>query len=106
METQQIEFQEKCKEFWFRTRSLCQTALVDYLMDNLVEGFEKDDKDERYENQDIIEWWEVNDYLKEKLLSHGEVILENDYGTWWGRCRSGQGVYMDTVIEDIVKEIN
>ena len=51
--------------------------------------------------QDIFEWWVVSDWLARKLQEKGEPILENDFGTWWGRTCSGQAIYMDGVINDI-----
>lgn len=51
--------------------------------------------------QDIFEWWVVSDWLANKLKEQGEPIIDNDFGTWWGRTCSGQAIYMDGVINDI-----
>lgn len=51
--------------------------------------------------QDIFEWWIVSNWLANKLKGQGEPILENDFGTWWGRTCTGQAIYMDEVINDI-----
>ena len=53
------------------------------------------------EPQAIYEWWLVNDWFIEKLRAEGEPILENDYGTWWGRTCTGQAIFLDYVIEKI-----
>lgn len=42
-----------------------------------------------------LEWWVVDSWLCEKLLEIGEVVIDNDYGCWWGRTCSGQGISQD-----------
>ncbi len=51
--------------------------------------------------QEIFEWYAVSDWLAKQLKEHNEPVLENDYGTWWGRTCTGQAIAMDSVIEDI-----
>jgi hypothetical protein len=58
-----------------------------------------------WEVQEIYEWWVVSDWLREKLRDKGNPILENDYGSWWGRRTTGQAIKMDGVIREIVKEL-
>ena len=41
--------------------------------------------------QEIYEWWQVSDWLTVMLRKQGEPLLSNEYGTWWGRCCTGQG---------------
>lgn len=55
--------------------------------------------------QEVYEWWVVSDLLTIKLRQYGELILSNEYGTWWGRCCTGQAVFLDGVIEKIYDEI-
>ena len=57
------------------------------------------------EAQEIYEWWVVSDWLEIKLKLKGEPILSNEYGSWWGRCTTGQSVYIDRVIEEIYDEL-
>ena len=54
--------------------------------------------------QDILEWWAVSSWFADKLREHGECILDNDYGIWWGRTCSGQSVVLDGVIQAIAVE--
>ena len=61
----------------------------------------KDCFEENQTAQDIFEWWVVSDWLAQKLQEQGEPIIENDFGTWWGRTCSGQAIYMDGVINEI-----
>ena len=30
-----------------------------------------------------------------------QPLLQNAYGTWWGRTCSGQAIYMDNIIQEI-----
>ncbi len=61
--------------------------------------------EEKQEPQEIYEWWLVSDWLEMKLKLHGEPILSNAYGSWWGRGCSGQAIYMDGVIMEIYDEL-
>lgn len=60
-----------------------------------AEGFEP-------EPHEIYEWWIVTDHMAEALEALGQPLLQNDYGTWWGRTTTGQSVCMDGVIVDIL----
>ena len=42
-----------------------------------------------------LEWWVVDSWLAGKLLEMGEVIIDNDYGYWWGRTCFGQSIALD-----------
>lgn len=42
-----------------------------------------------------LEWWVVDSWLCGKLLELGEVVIDNDYGCWWGRTCSGQSISCD-----------
>ncbi len=55
--------------------------------------------------QEIYEWWLVSDWLVIMLRKAGEPILNNDYGTWWGRTCSGQAIYMDGVINAVYDDV-
>ena len=56
------------------------------------------------EPQEIYEWLVVSDWLEIKLKLAGEPILSNEYGSWWGRCCTGQAIYMDGVIQKAYDE--
>src|SRR5258706_12604358 len=60
--------------------------------------------EDNQEPQEIYEWWVVSDWLEIKLKLAGEPILSNEYGSWWGRCCTGQAIYMDGVIEKAYDE--
>ena len=104
---------------------LCQSSLVDYLLgkeifsyddiENQYYSFKEakegnmindDVKEEDYEaiDKEILEWWLCEDWFLEKLKEMGQPILENDYGTWWGRCTSGQAICLDYEIGQFRKK--
>lgn len=108
------EWQEHCDKFVSLHVIACQSSLVDKLLaagdilswEDVANRFSVlDEEDEDYEEKEVYEWWIVDGWLLDKLESKGEVVLRSDYGDWWGRGTSGQAIAMDTVIEDIVKEI-
>ena len=55
--------------------------------------------------KEVYEWYLVSDWLAEKLAEKGEAIVRYGLSTWWGRQVTGQAVYLDSVISDIVKEM-
>lgn len=54
---------------------------------------------------EIYEWWRVSGWLAEHLRAIGEPVLDNDYGTWWGRTCTGQGVIMDGTLQRVAARI-
>lgn len=55
--------------------------------------------------QEIFEWWLVSKWLGRKLLMEGEPLIDNGYGTWWGRTTTGQAISLDYVINSIYEDI-
>ena len=53
------------------------------------------------EYHEILEYWIVSPWLGEKLKSHGEPVFERWSGWIWGRCCSGQAIFLDDVISEI-----
>ena len=49
----------------------------------------------------IYEWWLVSEWLAATLKQNNQPLLQNAYGTWWGRTCSGQAIYMDNIIQEI-----
>ena len=118
-EQETIDFQDKCRRFWDDQNAWCQTSLVEELFKKEIDGFDLDsvqnlyytnedeleDEDEDDQCQEVLEWWLIDNRLSRFLSEQHQPILENDFGIWWGRCTSGQAVYADSVIEDIVMDI-
>ena len=61
--------------------------------------------EDNQQTQVIYEWWLVSDWFEKKLKDQGEPILNNIYGSWWGRTCTGQAIYMDGVIKNIYDEV-
>jgi len=57
------------------------------------------------EQQEIMEWWIVTDYLHRKLSEKGEPVLEWGNNYYWGRCCSGQAIMLDSVISEICSDM-
>lgn len=64
---------------------------------------EYDDLDK--EPTEIYEWWAVSEFLAQKLLSHGESVIEGPLCWYWGRGTSGQAILLDGVISRICEEM-
>jgi len=55
--------------------------------------------------KEIFEWWLVSSWFSKRLLIEAEPIIDNDYGTWWGRTTTGQIISKDYIIEKIYDEV-
>lgn len=90
-----------------------QTDLVNHLLDeeffiideieNLYVNYNEniDPENRNYEHKDIFQWFPISDWIADRFLEKKEVILKNDYGTWWGRTTYGQPIEQDSVIQQI-----
>jgi hypothetical protein len=56
------------------------------------------------EPAEVMEWWRVTDWLCGQLRDIGEVVIDNDYGCWWGRQCTGQGFRMDGTLQQIARK--
>ena len=54
---------------------------------------------------EVYEHWIVSDWLGRKLKARGEIIQDFAGFTLWGRCTTGQAIYLDGVIEEITAEL-
>lgn len=67
-----------------------------------ADGFECMDDLQR----EPLEWWRVSRSLLRELRDIGEVVIDSEYGEWWGRCTSGQTISLDGVFQRIAQRIN
>lgn len=67
-------------------------------LDELVRDNSGDDPNEAYM------WFRVTEWLCGKLRGVGEIVIDNDYGCWWGRGGCGQGVLMDGTLQRIAEK--
>jgi len=68
------------------------------------EEFIENYRDNGYDQKEIMEWWLVSDWLLDKLKLKNEAFIDNDYGEYWGRCCTGQSIYLDCVIQELAYE--
>lgn len=70
--------------------------LRERIADDNLEGWRDQVREWSQDNpNEPLEWWVVDSWLAGKLLEMGEVIIDNDYGYWWGRTCSGQAIALD-----------
>lgn len=55
--------------------------------------------------QEAYEWWRVSPWLCKELRAIGEIVIDNDYGCWWGRTCTGQGYIMDGTLQQIAANV-
>jgi hypothetical protein len=78
-----------------------QSTVVEALMGaNLI------NEDAVIYDSDILEWWLVTEQLARWLKRENEFVLKDLGCYWWGRTTSGQAIFIDRVITDIVKDFN
>lgn len=59
------------------------------------------------QSNEVFEHWIVSDWLAEKLAAKGEKVDTDFAGlTVWARTTTGQGIASDSVIQDIVADLN
>ncbi len=102
------EIRDEIDELEFSLREVQEgTEMYDNLtadlqaMQNTLDMFENDYD---IEPAEVYEWWLVRDWLARKLRERGQCLIDNDYGTWWGRQTTGQSIHLDKVICDIHDE--
>ncbi len=56
---------------------------------------------------EVFEHWIVSSWLAQKLIEHGETIVEDFYGInfIWCRCTTGQAIYCDGVVQQIYNDL-
>jgi hypothetical protein len=85
-----------------------RAAVVANVDDETLPGLEvwRDAVRDNSEPREVFEWWLVSRWLCEKLRELGEVVLDNDYGYWWGRCTTGQAIIADGVLQHVARLID
>jgi DnaJ-class molecular chaperone len=85
----------------------CQTSLVDEMFTQGVFDWEEVNTGEITEDEEppeIFEWWLVTAYFAREARRVSLPVLENEYGTWWGRTCTGQALSSDNVIWEIAEK--
>lgn len=55
--------------------------------------------------QEAYEWYHVSPWLVSKLRGLGEIVIDNDFGQWWGRGCTGQSLLMDGTLQAIARNV-
>jgi len=55
---------------------------------------------------EVKSWWLLPKFIVPVLIEEKEVVLENKYGAWWGRCVDGQPICQDKIIKKIAKDFD
>ncbi len=84
-----------------------QNLYIDTDEDAQEEGYAslREMQDDGADQQEVLEWWFVTEWLFNALREKNEVVLHSDYGRLWGRGASGQAIYMDSIMEELAKEL-
>ena len=54
---------------------------------------------------EVCEWYLITDsWVADKLKKLGQPMLDNDYGTWWGRTCTGQAILLDPTFWTICQD--
>ena len=76
----------------------------EYNYDDLLELSESYDYTEDYSHE-ALEFWAVSRWFAEKLAEKGEAVGELFGLNIWGRATSGQAILLDSVIEEIGRDM-
>jgi len=79
----------------------CQTMLVGALIQSGMEGFTSEDIENTLRDKETFEWWLCSSWLCDALRDMGEIVIDNDYGCWWGRSCTGQAIALDATFWEI-----
>ncbi len=56
------------------------------------------------DGSEVYEHWTVSNWLADQLRTRGETVRDDVAGlTIWGRCTTGQAIYMDSVLQDVAR---
>lgn len=126
MNTEDLKKQDVLEKFVRREVIYCQSGLVEmlmaessngckptaqagYNMENITNFYPMNEDGEESDDgnyPEIFEWWLVTDWFAEKLEEQKECVLKTNYGTYWGRCTTGQAISLDAVVERIYDSLN
>lgn len=85
--------------------AICERCNCEFSFLDSETGLCEECYEESQTPQEIFEWWLVSKWLGRKLLMEGEPLIDNGYGTWWGRTTTGQAISLDYVINSIYDDI-
>jgi hypothetical protein len=85
-------------------RGFCAAASVGYHEEDTIEMWQEQVEDKASDTE-VLEWWLItDDWVHGHLRRVGEAVLDNAYGTWWGRSCSGQAISLDPTFWGIYQQ--
>jgi len=81
----------------------CILSAID---DEAIDGLDdwRDAVRDNAEPNEAYEWYAVTNWLCGELRDRGEIVIDNNYGCWWGRGCTGQAVLLDPTFWDIFQD--
>lgn len=76
--------------------------LIDDIENMYVE--ERENYDDGY--REVFEWYIVSNWLVEKLREINQPVLDNEYGSFWGRTCTGQAIELDGTFQEIYRGLS
>lgn len=75
--------------------------------DSFTEWLESRGEDVIDYDAEIYEYWFVSEWIADRLIEHGELVIKDFLGYYdvWGRQTTGQEILLDPVIEKIRQQI-
>jgi hypothetical protein len=90
------------------TNEVLLAAVIANIDDETIDGLEDwrrlVEENTNEHPAEVYEWWRVSNWLAGKLKDIGQCVLDNDYGTWWGRQCTGQQFIMDGVLQRVAAQ--
>lgn len=101
---------ENEKERLVNREVLCNVSYLVHELSSQEKYFEElsefiGEEDDEGNMPEVYEYWVVTSWFAEKLKAQGELVVEFLDLVIWGRQTTGQAIYLDSVIDDIVKEL-
>lgn len=90
-------------EFADRPHTGLVADIVNLIEDGDIDGLDdwRDAVRDNAEDATVYQWFRVTPWFCERLREAGEVVLDNNYGNWWGRQCAGQSLIMDGVLQRV-----
>jgi hypothetical protein len=100
-----VYWDDACAGYAFKDKDGDESECYDTWIE-AVEAACDDHRIDIDEYREVFEYWLVSRFLANRLEEHGEPVAQDFLGlTIWGRCTTGQAIYMDHVIGEIAEEM-
>ena len=96
--------------YWFDWDNIENLYMSDQEILNYMGSYDEDMSDQEIIDEvrnngedinEILEWYLVSDWFLDRLREINEPVIDNDYAEYWGRCSTGQSIYLDHNIQEL-----